>query len=114
MRRITVAEARARFGELLDELRLDTPAGEEDGSFFLEQDGRPVGMVIGREGLHWITTQQEEWLRNAIAEGIADLEAGRYTELATDQDWEDLFERIKREGRERMARGGEPCPDAAE
>lgn len=114
MRRINVAEARERFGELIDELRLDNSAGEEDGSFFLEQDGKPVGIVIGREGLHWVMTQQEEWMRTAIAEGEADLAAGRCTVLETDEDWENFFEGIKREGREEMAREGRECPEAAE
>lgn len=106
MRRINVAEARERFGELLDELRLDTPAGEEDG--------KPVGIVIGREGLHWVMTQQEEWLQDAVAKGEADLAAGRCTTLETDEDWENFFEGIKREGREAMAREGRECPEAAE
>ena len=114
MRKFTVEEARARFGDLIDELRLDTPVGEEDGSFFLVEDGKPVGVVIGREGLHQIMEQQDEWMRAAVAEGLADLETGRYTELQTDEDWERFFEDIKREGREALAREPAECPDAAE
>lgn len=115
MRTISATEARERFGERVDELRIGTPFGaEDDGSFFIEEDGKPVGLVLARESIVQLFQQQEEWMRNAIAEGMADLEAGRYIELATDQDWNDFFERIKREGRERLAREGEQCPDAAE
>lgn len=114
MRRINVAEARERFGDLLDELRLETPAGKEDGSFFIEDNGKPVGIVIGREGLHWVMTQQEEWMRDAVAKGEADHAAGRYVELVTDQDWDEFAEGIKRRGRERLERKGRLCPEAAE
>ena len=119
MRRVTLDEARSRFGELLDELRLDTSFGEEDGSFFLVEDGKPVGIVIGREGLLQILDQQQEWLKTAIAEALADNAAGRYVELEDDEDWRQFAERIKRKGRERLARegadpGGCECPDAAE
>lgn len=114
MRRFTLDEARARFGDLVDELRLDAPFGEEDGSFFLVEDGKPVGFVIGREGLLQIMGQQREWLRAAIAEALADDAAGRYVELETDEDWQRFAERVKREGRERLAREGIECPDAAE
>jgi hypothetical protein len=115
MRRFTVEEARERFGDLVDELKLGRPFGEgDDGSFFIEQDGKPVGMVLARESLLQVFDQQEEWMRDAVAKGMADHEAGRYVELVTDQDWYDFAEGIKRRGRERLEREGRACPDAAE
>src|SRR3954447_3550839 len=101
MRKFTVEEARARFGDLVDQIKLGAPFGEEDdGSFVIVQDGEPVGLVLARESLLHVWEQQEDWMRAAVAEGLADLEAGRYTELHTDEDWECLLEDIKREGRE--------------
>lgn len=115
MRRFTVDEARKRFGGLVDEIKLGAPFGEaDDGSFLIEQDGKPVGLVLARESLLHVFEQQDDWMKAAIAEGVADLEAGRYTELATDQDWDDFFEGVMRRGRERLAQEAEACPDAAE
>jgi hypothetical protein len=115
MRRFTVEQARERFGDLVDEIRLGVPFGEgDDGSFFIEQDGRPVGLVLAREGLLQVFDQQEELVKDAVAKGVADLEAGRCVELATDRDWDEFVEGIKRRGREQLAREGNACPDAAE
>lgn len=115
MRRFTVEQARERFGDLVDEIRLGVPFGEgDDGSFFIEQDGRPVGLVLAREGLLQVFNQQEELVKDAVAKGVADLEAGRCVELATDRDWDEFVEGIKRRGREQLAREGNACPDAAE
>ena len=47
MRKFTVEEARARFGDLVDQIKLGAPFGEEDdGSFVIVQDGEPVGLVL--------------------------------------------------------------------
>ena len=59
-------------------------------------------------------TQQEEWLRDAVAKGQADHEAGRYVELVTDQNWDEFAAGIKRRGRERLEWKGRACLDAAE
>jgi hypothetical protein len=115
MRRFTVEEARERFGDLVDELGLGRPFGEgDDGSFFIEQDGKPIGMVLARESLLQVFDQQGEWVRDAVAKGEADIAAGHYTVLETDEDWDRFFDDIKREGRARLEREGRECPDAAE
>src|SRR4051794_33732978 len=103
MRKFTVEEARARFGDLVDQIKLGASFGEkDDGSFVIVQDGEPVGLVLARESMLQVWERQDDWMRAAIAEGIADLEAGRYTELGTDEDPERFFEDIRREGREAL------------
>ncbi len=115
MRTISTAEARERFGELVDELRIDTPFGAEgDGSFFIEEDGKPVGLVLARESIVQLFQQQDEWMRNAIAEGEVALAAGDYVELETEEDVHAFFEKVKRRGRERLAREEPACRSAAE
>jgi predicted transcriptional regulator len=115
MRTISTAQARERFGELVDELRIGTPFGvEDDGSFFIEEDGKPVGLVVARESIVQLFQQQEEWMRNAIAEGEAALAAGDYVELKSEEDVHAFFEDIKRRGRERLAQEKQACRSAAE
>ena len=77
MRKFTVEEARARFGDLVDQIKLGAPFGEEDdGSFVIVQDGEPVGLVLARESLLQVWEQQDDWMRAAIAEGEAAIAAG--------------------------------------
>lgn len=42
-------------------------------------------------------------LKESVQEAIADLEAGRYTELRNDEELHEFFEQLKREGRKRLA-----------
>jgi PHD/YefM family antitoxin component YafN of YafNO toxin-antitoxin module len=93
MRRISVAEARERFRDLLDEL--------SNGGFFLVESGHalPLGVMLDREACEQVFAQQDEWLRAAIAEADADIAAGRVEPLT-----DELIERIEREGRERLER----------
>ena len=116
MRKFTVEEARARFGDLVDQIKLGAPFGEEDdGSFVIVQDGEPVGLVLARESLLQVWEQQDDWMRAAIAEGEAAIAAGDCVEFDTEEDLHAFFERIKEEGRERLAAKEErACRGAAE
>jgi len=109
MRKFTVEEARARFGDLVDEIKLGAPFGEEDdGSFVIVQDGEPVGLVLARESMLQVWEQQDDWMQAAIAEGEADIAAGRVVELT-----DELLEDICRRGRERLRAEGKLPKDAA-
>lgn len=115
MRTFTLEQARERFGDLIDHIKVGAPLGEEDdGSFFIEHDGKPVGLVLARESLHHVFEQQDDWMKAAIAEGVADLEAGNGVTLETEDDVRAFFDDIRRDGRERLEAEQRACRDAAE
>lgn len=108
MRRFTVTEARERFGQLLDELALRPIRDREDGSFFIEDAGKPVALVLDFDSLEQLFQQQDEWLRTAIAE--ADADPGDDIVLETDEDVARFIAAIGEQGRARLE-AAQPSPE---
>jgi hypothetical protein len=102
MRRFTLAQARERFGGLVDEL--------EKEPFFIVGPGHdaPFAVVLDRESHEQIALQQREWLRTALDEGLADIQAGRVIE-ADDAFWD----AIRRRGRDALAARGKKAKEGA-
>lgn len=86
MRTMSAKDAKNRFGELLMEAR--------KAPVTIEKNGEPVAAVYSFEDHHYIEQAKLEWLNAAIAEAIAELEAGRCVELN-----ERLIAQIKADGR---------------
>lgn len=65
---------------------------------------------VVRAGLRLLKEQSQlkelrrEELRKEIMKGVEDIKAGRYVTLETPEDFENLAEKIKKEGRERLAK----------
>jgi len=102
MRRMSAKEAKNHFGELLMEA--------QKAPVTIEKNGKPVAVVYSME---WHAAAEEaklDWLKRAVAEGVADLEAGRYTEFRSDEELREFFDELKRECRadrdEEKAAGG--------
>lgn len=85
MRAMSAKDAKNRFGELL----MDA----QKAPVTIEKNGKPVAVVYSYEEHHHIEEAKLAWLKAAIAEGIADLDAGRSAELT-----EELVARIKTDG----------------
>lgn len=86
MRTMSAKDAKNRFGELLMEA--------QRAPVTIEKNGKPVAVLYSYEEHHHIEAARLEWLKAAVAEGIADLEAGRSDELS-----DELVARIKTDGR---------------
>jgi prevent-host-death family protein len=84
MRTFSAADAKNRFGELLDAARREPVR--------IEKHGRPVAVMISQEDYEFSQQQRLRALREEIALGEADLDAGRYTE--GDAFFTDLDRRI--------------------
>jgi prevent-host-death family protein len=92
MRTMSAKEAKSRFGELL--------LAAQREAVVIERNGRPVAVVLSHEEHEEIERMKLEWLRAAVAEGIADAEAGRVTEVGdvdafVDEIMRDMDERTK-------------------
>lgn len=85
MRALSAKDAKNRFGELLLEA--------QKSPVMIEKNGKPVAVVYSYEDHHHIEEAKLVWLRAAIAEGIADVEAGRCSELT-----DELVAQIKADG----------------
>jgi prevent-host-death family protein len=83
---MSAKEAKNRFGELLLEA--------QRGPVTIEKNGRPVAVLQSFEDHQEVERLKLEWLRTAVAEGLADIEAGRVRELD-----DELFEEITATGR---------------
>ena len=86
MRTMSAKDAKNHFGELLLEAQKAPVA--------IEKNGKPVAVVYSFEEHHHIEQAKLEWLRAAIAEGDADVAAGRVYEMS-----DKLIEAIKSRGR---------------
>ena len=86
MRTMSAKDAKNHFGELLLEAQKAPVA--------IEKNGKPVAVVYSFEEHHHIEQAKLEWLRAAIAEGDADVAAGRVYEMS-----DELIEAIKSPGR---------------
>jgi len=95
MRRMSAKDAKNHFGELLLEA--------QKAPVTIEKNGKPVAVVYSMD---WHAAAEEaklEWLKRAVAEGIADLDAGRYTEFRSDEELHAFFDDLKRECRASLA-----------
>ena len=55
---------------------------------------------------------EQAWIKQVqagVAEGLADLEAGRYTRIASEEDEKAFMEKIKERGRERFKQENKPA-----
>ena len=86
MRTMSAKDAKNHFGELLMEA--------QKSPVTIEKNGKPIAVVYSYDDHHHIEQAKLEWLRAAIAEGIADLDAGRSRELT-----DDLVDEICERGR---------------
>ena len=86
MRTMSAKDAKNHFGELLMEA--------QRAPVTIERNGKPVAVMYSYEEHHHIEATKLEWLKAAIAEGLADLDAGRSAELS-----DELADQIKAEGR---------------
>jgi prevent-host-death family protein len=85
MRTMTAKDAKNHFGELLMEA--------QKAPVTIEKNGKPVAVLYSYEDHHHIEQAKLEWLKAAIAEGDADVAAGRVHELT-----DDLIAAIKSDG----------------
>jgi prevent-host-death family protein len=85
MRTMSAKDAKNHFGELLLEA--------QKAPVTIEKNGKPVAVVYSFEDHHHIERAKLEWLKARIAEGIADIEAGRCYELT-----DELIAEIKTDG----------------
>ncbi len=72
MRRFTAAEAKNRFGELLD--------SAQRGPVTIEKHGRPAAVILSADDYEALSALKLTALREEIAVGLADAAAGRTTE----------------------------------
>ena len=73
MRSMSAREAKNRFGELLMEA--------QRAPVTIEKNGKPVAVVVSYEDHRQDEQARLEWLQAAVAEGLADSEAGRVRDL---------------------------------
>ena len=73
MRSMTARDAKNRVGELLLEA--------QRAPVTIGRNGKPVAVVLSYEEHHQLEEARLEWLRAAIAEGVADADAGRVRKL---------------------------------
>jgi prevent-host-death family protein len=85
MRTMTAKDAKNHFGELVMEA--------QKAPVTIEKNGKPVAVLYSYEDHHHIEQAKLEWLKAAIAEGDADVAAGRVYELT-----DDLIAAIKSDG----------------
>ena len=86
---MTARDAKNRFGELLMEA--------QRAPVTIEKNGKPVAVVESFEEHQERERLKLEWLRAAVAEGLADADAGRVREFD-----DALLEEIITEGRSRL------------
>lgn len=87
MRSMTARDAKNRFGELLMEA--------QRAPVTIEKNGRPVAVVISYEDHHHNEQAKLEWLRAAVAEGLAASDAGDTREF-TDELVDEVCARGRR------------------
>ena len=76
MRTMSAKDAKNHFGELLMEA--------QKSPVTIEKNGKPIAVVYSYDDHRHIEQAKLEWLKAAIAEGFADLDAGRSRELTDD------------------------------
>lgn len=95
MRRMTAKEAKNHFGELLLEA--------QKAPVTIEKNGKPVAVVSSMEWHEAAEAAKLDWLKRAVAEGIAQADAGQLVTLESDAELNAFMRDIKRRGRARLA-----------
>ena len=72
MRTVSSAEAKNRFGELLDTAQREPVT--------IEKHGRPVAVIVSAEDYQEIEAMKLNELRAKVQRGLADVAAGRVTD----------------------------------
>jgi prevent-host-death family protein len=85
MRTMSAKEAKNHFGELL--MKAQT------APVTIEKNGKPVAVVYSMEWHEAAEEAKLEWLKRAVAEGVAEADRGELLELT-----DDMMEQIKRRG----------------
>jgi prevent-host-death family protein len=85
---MSAKEAKNHFGELLLEA--------QKAPVTIEKNGKPVAVVYSMDWHEAAEEAKLEWLKRAVAEGVADLDEGRYTEFRSDEELHDFFDDLKR------------------
>lgn len=84
-RSFSAAEAKNRFGELLD--------AAQRAPVTIEKHGRPVAVLISQEEYEEIEALKLEWLKAEIQKGIDEAEAGQVYD--GEEVMAELLERLK-------------------
>ena len=95
MRTMSAKEAENHFGELLREV--------QNAPVTIEKNGKPVAVVYSMEWHEAAEEAKLDWLKRAVAEGIAEADRGEVIEFDSDEALHEFFEELKREGREKLA-----------
>ena len=83
MRTMSAEEAETRFGELL--------TAAQKAPVTIEKDGKPVAVVYSIDWHAAAEAATLDWLKRAVAEGVAEADRGELLELT-----DELMEQIKR------------------
>ncbi len=94
MRKVTAEQAKAELDELL--------RGLEAEDVLIEAEGEPVAVLVPLTRYAAEAEARLAWLRAALAEGLADLEAGRVIEVS---EPDSLVEAVLSEARARPRSG---------
>lgn len=94
MQNLSAHDAKARFGQLLDNARREPVV--------IERHGRAVAVVLSKEEYDELNAIKLLHLRAEIDLGVTDVERGAYEDYEAD-DLPQLGERIKSDGRKRLA-----------
>lgn len=94
MHNVSVRDAQARFGQLLDTAKREPVV--------IERHGRAVAVVLSKEEFDELSAMKLERLRTEIAAGVVAVERGEYSDYDED-GLERLGERIKAKGRQAHA-----------
>ncbi len=94
MQTVSAAEAKARFGQLLDAART--------APVTIEKHGRPVAVLVSKQEYDDNQAAKLAQLRAEVQRGIDAIEHGDFTEY-DEADLEQLAQRIKAEAREQAA-----------
>lgn len=94
MQNVSIQDAQARFGQLLDAARREPVV--------IEHQGQAVAVVVSKEEYDALNAIRLKQLRAEIDLGLADLERGAFTDHGA-EDLPRLAARIKAAGRVRLA-----------
>lgn len=94
MQSVSVQDAQARFGQLLDAVRREPVV--------IERHGEAVAVVVSKDEYDALNAIRLKQLRAEIDLGLADLERGAYADYEA-EDLPKLAVRIKAAGRARLA-----------
>ena len=96
MRTMSAKEAKNHFGELLMEA--------QKAPVTIEKNGKPVAVVYSMEWHEAAEEAKLDWLKRAVAEGVAEADRGELIEFDSDEALHEFFEELKRECRESLTK----------